>query len=71
MGHEVYSATKQSIIKACHNKELFLNELRKAIKILLPHQKENLLNWLFFYTADKPEPEKWFLEFLDKNKMVS
>lgn len=71
MGQVVYSTTKSAIIKACHNKDLFLNELRKASKTLLPFQRENLWNWLFFFTADKPEPEKWFLEFLDKNKMVS
>jgi putative methionine-R-sulfoxide reductase with GAF domain len=71
MGHMTYDYTKSSIVKVCNNKDLFVKELIKASKVLQPYQKENLINWLFFYTADKPEMQKWLYEVLDKNVLVS
>ena len=71
MGQMIYDYTKSSISKVSQNKELFVKELIKASKTLLPYEKENLINWLFYFTADKPEMQKWFWEFLDKNILVS
>lgn len=71
MGQMIYDFTKASLIKASNNKELFVKELVKASKALSKHEKENLTNWLFFFTADKPEMQKWVYELLDKNILVS
>ncbi|MGV3696032.1 hypothetical protein [Flavobacterium sp.] len=71
MGQIVYDYTKSSIAKVGNSKDLFVKELVKASKVLLPHEKENLINWLFFYTADKPEMQKWLYEVMEKNILVS
>ena len=71
MGQMMYDFTKSSIVKVSRNKELFVKELIKASKTLLPHERENLINWLFYFTADKPEAQKWLYELLDKNILVS
>ena len=71
MGQIIYDLAKSSIIKTGNNKELFIKEVIKASKTLLPHEKDNLTNWLFFFTADKPERQKWLYELLDKNILVS
>ena len=71
MGRMIFDYTKSSIVKICNNKELFHKELIKASKTLLPREKENLINWLFFFTADKPELQKWFWELLEKDVLVS
>jgi hypothetical protein len=71
MGRLLYDYTKSTIVKACHNKTLFVKELVRASRTLMPHERENLINWLFYFTADKPELQKWLYEYLDKNKLVS
>ena len=71
MGQLNYDFTKSSIMKASNNKELFIKEIMKSSKILLPHERDNLINWLFYFTADKLETQKWFYELLDKNILVS
>lgn len=71
MGQMIYDFTKSSIVRVCSSKELFVKELVKASKVLAPHEKENLINWLFYFTADKPEMQKWLYEVMDKNILVS
>ncbi|HNP33477.1 MAG TPA: hypothetical protein PKN96_09305 [Flavobacterium sp.] len=71
MGQMAYDFTKSSIIKAVNNKDIFLKVLKKASKELLPYERERLINWLFYFTADKPEPQKWLYEVIDKNILVS
>lgn len=71
MGQMIYDFTKSSIVKVCSSKELFFKELVKASKVLSPHEQDKLINWLFFYTADKPEMQKWLHEILDRNILVS
>ena len=71
MGQLNYDFTKSLIIKVSNNKELFIKEIMKSSKILLPHERDNLINWLFYFTADKLETQKWFYELLDKNILVS
>jgi len=67
----MYDYTKSSIVKVSNNKELFVKELIMASKKLLPYERENLINWLFYFTADKPEMQKWLYELLNKNILVS
>lgn len=62
---------KSAIVKVGNNKDHFVKEVSKASKALLPHERDNLINWLFFFTADKPEMQKWLWEVLDKKILVS
>ena len=71
MGQIIYDDTKSSIAKAVKNKDLFLKVVKNTSQELLPYEREKLINWLFFFTADKPEPQKWLYEVLDKNILVS
>ncbi|MCF6131880.1 hypothetical protein [Flavobacterium wongokense] len=71
MGQMLYDYTKSSIKGVCSSKELFVKEIIKAAKILSVHEKDKLTNWLFFYTADKPEMQKWLHEVIDKKILVS
>ncbi|MEO5776589.1 MAG: hypothetical protein ABIQ27_06770 [Flavobacterium sp.] len=71
MGQMMYDYTKSSIAKVSKNKDLFVKELVRASKTLLPYERDNLINWLFYFTADKPEAQKWLYELLDKNILVS
>lgn len=71
MGQMIYDFTKASLIKASNNKELFIKELIKASKALSKHEKDNLTNWLYFFTADKPDMQKWVYDLLDKDILVS
>ena len=67
----IYDYTKSSIVRVCNSKDLFEKELIKASKVLSSYEKDNLINWLFFFTADKPEMQKWLYDVLDKNILVS
>jgi hypothetical protein len=71
MGQMMYDFTKSSIVKVSRNKEQFVKELIKASKTLQPYERENLINWLFYFTADKPEAQKWLYELIDKSILVS
>ena len=71
MGQMSYDYTKSSIVRVCSSKELFLKELVKASKVLLPYEQEKLINWLFFFTADKPDMQKWLYEVMEKKILVS
>jgi len=50
----IYEYTKEVLERVSFNPELFLKELKKAVKNLLPHEIENLRNWLLYYTNEKP-----------------
>ncbi|MDN3677371.1 hypothetical protein QWY90_08580 [Flavobacterium paronense] len=71
MGQMIYDYTRSSIIKAANNKDLFVKVLKTAARELLPHEREKLINWLFYFTADKPEIQKWLYEAMDKKILVS
>lgn len=71
MAQLVYNGVKTSIANVSNSKDLFVKELVKASKVLLPYEKDKLINWLFFYTADKPEMQQWLYEVLDKDILVS
>jgi hypothetical protein len=65
MNQIVFKNAKDAIVKASNNKINFYREVVKASNDLLPYQKEALINWLFFFTADKPETQKWLYELLE------
>ncbi|WPR71518.1 hypothetical protein SLW70_16515 [Flavobacterium sp. NG2] len=55
MSRMIYDYTKEVLERVSFNPELFLKELKKAIRNLLPHEMEHLRNWLFYFTNEKPD----------------
>jgi hypothetical protein len=51
----IYDYTKEVLERVSFNPELFVKELKKAIKNLLPYEMEQLKTWLLNYTKEKPE----------------
>lgn len=47
--------TKSILERVSFDPALFYKELQKAIKTLLPHEIEQLKEWLFNFTHGKPE----------------
>ncbi len=71
MGRIAYDFAKSAIMKVGNNRELFIREVIKAFKSLTSPQRDSLINWLYFFTADKPEMQQWLHEALNKNILVS
>lgn len=55
MGRMIYDYTKSTLERSCSEKIIFIKEFKKAAKVLQPHEMEKLMNWLHYFTADKPE----------------
>jgi hypothetical protein len=55
MSRMIYDYTKNSLEKVSSDINLFIKELKKAIRSLLPHEIEHLKNWLQFFITQKPE----------------
>lgn len=55
MARMIYDYTKSVLERSCKEKNVFIKEYKKASKVLLPHEMEKLMNWLHYFTADKPE----------------
>ncbi|MEO8235315.1 MAG: hypothetical protein ABI549_07865 [Flavobacterium sp.] len=55
MSRMIYDYTKDVLEKVSFDAKLFMKELKKAIKILLPYEIESLKNWLQYFTNEKPE----------------
>lgn len=51
----IYDYTKTVLEKSSFDPVLFMKELKKAIKVLLPYEIEQLRRWLAYFTAQKPE----------------
>jgi len=51
----IYDYTKSVLERVSFDPVLFLKELKKAIKNLLPYELEQLKKWLLNYTNEKPE----------------
>lgn len=51
----IYDYTKSVLERVSFDPALFVKELRKAQKVLLPYEQEQLGNWLLYYTDLKPE----------------
>ncbi len=58
MSRMIYDYTKEVLERVSFNAELFIKELKKAIRNLLPYEMEQLKKWLQFYTKEKPELKK-------------
>ena len=55
MPRMIYDYTKSVLERVSFDPALFLRELRKAVKSLLPYEIEQLKKWLQFYTQERPE----------------
>ncbi len=55
MSRMIYDYTKEVLERVSFNPELFVKELKKAIRNLLPYEMEQLKTWLLSYTKEKPE----------------
>jgi DNA replication protein DnaD len=55
MSRMIYDYTKSVLEKVSFDTNLFMKELRKAMKKLLPYEIEHLKKWLIYFTDQKPE----------------
>ena len=55
MSRMIYDYTKSVLEKVSFDTELFMKELKKAIKKLLPYEMEHLRNWLIYFTNQNPQ----------------
>lgn len=51
----MFNYTKSILERVSFDSKLFCKELEKAVKVLLPYEIEQLRDWLFQYTKEKPE----------------
>jgi hypothetical protein len=54
----IYDYTKSVLERVSFDPILFVRELRKAVKSLLPYEIEQLKKWLQFFTEERPELKK-------------
>lgn len=55
MPRMIYDYTKNVLERVSFDPKLFVKELRKALKALLPYELEMLKKWLDYFTNQKPE----------------
>lgn len=55
MPRMIYDYTKNALEKVSVDVQLFVKELRKASRVLLPYELERLKKWLLFFTENRPE----------------
>ncbi|WP_394759100.1 hypothetical protein [Flavobacterium sp.] len=55
MSRMIYDYTKDVLEKVSFDAKLFMKELKKAVKNLLPYEIEHLKKWLLYFTEKKPE----------------
>ncbi|MDV6170123.1 hypothetical protein R1T16_16915 [Flavobacterium sp. DG1-102-2] len=55
MTRPMFSYTKTILESVSFDPKLFCKEVEKAIKILLPYEIEQLIEWLNNFTVEKPE----------------
>lgn len=58
MSRIIYDYTKEVLERVSFNSELFIKELKKAVRNLLPYEIEHLKKWLVLFTSEKPELQK-------------
>lgn len=66
MSRMFYDYTKSVLENVSFDPELFKKELKKAMKKLLPHELENLRNWLKYYTENKPDLKPYAKSIMEK-----
>lgn len=49
---------KSILERVSFDAKLFAKELQKAVKILLPYELDELTDWFFSFTKEKPELRK-------------
>lgn len=55
MSRRMFDYTKSVLERVSFDAKLFSKELEKAIKVLLPYEIDELLEWLLLFTKEKPE----------------
>ncbi len=55
MERSMVTYTANVLDRVSFDPSLFLKELEKALKMLLPYEIEQLADWLLNYTNEKPE----------------
>jgi len=55
MKRTMFAYTKTILERVSFDPMLFCKELEKALKVLLPYEIEQLTEWLFSFTDQKPE----------------
>lgn len=55
MPRTMFAYTKTILENVSFDPMLFCKEVEKAIKILLPYEIEQLVDWLHNFTIEKPE----------------
>ncbi|MCW4467858.1 hypothetical protein OGH69_02685 [Flavobacterium sp. MFBS3-15] len=55
MPRPMFSYTKKVLESVSFDPKLFCKEVEKAVKILLPYEIEQLIDWLNNFTIGKPE----------------
>lgn len=55
MKKTMFTYTKNVLERVSFDPLLFYKEVRKALKVLLPYEIEQLREWLLQYTEEKPE----------------
>jgi hypothetical protein len=55
MARAMLEYTKTVLKKVSFDTKLFGKELKKAVSNLLPHEIEELKDWLLLFLTDKPE----------------
>lgn len=58
MPRMIYDYTKTVLERNSNDPALFMKELKKADKVLLPYEIEQLQRWLSYFTESKPELKK-------------
>ena len=55
MARAIFEYTKTILEKVSFDKNIFKRELAKANKLLLPHERQELVIWFKKFTKSKPE----------------
>lgn len=67
MSASMFNYTKRVLESVSFDPKLFCKEVEKAIKSLLPYEMEQLSEWLYNFTVNKPEL-KSCLNVIDSSK---
>lgn len=62
MSRTMYYYTKSILERVSFDPKLFCKELEKALKVLLPYEIDQLMNWLFQFTEEKPELKQCLID---------
>ncbi|WP_353088118.1 hypothetical protein [Flavobacterium sp.] len=55
MPRAIYEFTKSVLERVSFDSNLFCKELEKAVRVLLPYELEELIEWVLRFTEGKPE----------------